>query len=379
MIPSRRRRGLRAVRRRDRSGHRWSECRHQPPPPPVPPPPPPVPPSVPPPVPPPVPPVSLGGLVGLVLSLLGLLALGRGEGLVVALARQDRCGREVVRRLRELTSSRRPPKPGGPGRRTTASGCSGSNRGCGALLRGEVAGTGAEVDAGRGCSVIDVLGVLHAVVVGVDRDGLPGAGDELHGADSAVVDRVLVDGAVVGVVDLGAAVIAVERDTVDARLGDAVSVQRVAVAATMVALDAANGCDEVPREVAGRVSACRAESRRGGMRRGLTTGCRWSTGSQRCRRDRRAGRCRRASPGRWPAGRMRSTGRRGRLRRHCRPRPLQRLMVERSSPCANQNCHRDQGAGLLPPSELACSHVFLPSNVQNRVTGCYSECGPSWK
>ncbi len=126
------------------------------------------------------------------------------------------------------------------------------HRGTGALVGGEVVGAGAEVDARCGGGVVDVLRVLLAVVVGVDADVLPRAGDELHRADRTVPDGVLVELAVVGVGDLGDA-LAVERDAVDAGLCEAVGAQCVAVAATVVGLDATDGGDEVPRELAAGV------------------------------------------------------------------------------------------------------------------------------
>src|SRR5690606_32219166 len=57
---------------------------------------------------------------------------------------------------------------------------------------GQIAVVGAEVAAGGERRVVDVVGVLAAVAVGVLTPGGPGRGDELHRADRAVVDRVAV-------------------------------------------------------------------------------------------------------------------------------------------------------------------------------------------
>ncbi len=198
------------------------------------------------------------------------------------------------------------------------------------------------------------------------------------GPDSAVIDRVVVERAAVGVGDLGAAVTAVERDAVDAGLGNTVCVERVAAGASVVGLDAADRGDEVPRELARLVGLAQQGLGSGGRRRALTTGCRWWTASTRCRRGRPSGRCRRAS-----AGRSRDPRTRSRARPGC-PTPsvvagCRRKVCagHRGTPCSDQNCHRNQGAGLLPTRELASSHKYVPSmlprQVRHSVNRCYCQ------
>ena len=122
-----------------------------------------------------------------------------------------------------------------------------------AVVGAEVVGARAEVDRGAERRVVDVLRVAHAVTVGVHAHDRPGRGDELHRADRAVVGRVVVVLAGVGVDDLGGAVGAVERDAVDAGRGQAVVVEDVAVGATVVGLDAADRGDQLPGQVAALV------------------------------------------------------------------------------------------------------------------------------
>src|SRR5699024_12823075 len=88
---------------------------------------------------------------------------------------------------------------------------------------------GAQVDACRSSRVRDVLGILFAVIIGVDGHHLPGFGDELHGADRPIVDRVFVIFAVIGVGDLGDTIAAVERYAVDAGRGDALVGEAIAM------------------------------------------------------------------------------------------------------------------------------------------------------
>ena len=127
------------------------------------------------------------------------------------------------------------------------------DRGALAGVAGEVVVAGAEVDGGGEGGVVDVLRVALAVVVGVDADDRPGGGDELHRADGAVPLRVGVVLAGVGVADDGGVVAAVERDAEDARGGEALVVEGVAVGAAVVGLDAADRGDQLPGEVAGLV------------------------------------------------------------------------------------------------------------------------------
>jgi hypothetical protein len=63
----------------------------------------------------------------------------------------------------------------------------------------EVPTHGAEVAASSEGSVVDVVGVAHAVLVTIDSHDRPGRRKELHGADSAVPHRVAVELAGVGV------------------------------------------------------------------------------------------------------------------------------------------------------------------------------------
>src|SRR5690606_39648533 len=88
-------------------------------------------------------------------------------------------------------------------------------------LVGQVPAEAAQVVAGRQGGVVDVVGVLDAVVVAVPARPCPGGGDELHGADGLVVAAVAVVGAVVGVLDEGGAV-AVELGAEDGGGGGAV-------------------------------------------------------------------------------------------------------------------------------------------------------------
>src|SRR5262249_39733456 len=84
---------------------------------------------------------------------------------------------------------------------------------------GQGLGAGAQVHRGRGGGVVDVLGVLDAVLVGVHPGHRPGGGDELHRPDRAVIDRVVVVLPAVGVQDPGGAAGAVQRDPVDPGFG----------------------------------------------------------------------------------------------------------------------------------------------------------------
>src|SRR5690606_34908721 len=78
-------------------------------------------------------------------------------------------------------------------------------------------------------------------------------GDELHRADSAVPDRVVVVLTGVGVGDLGGVVGAVERDAVDAGAAVALVVEDVAGVATVVGLDPADRGQQLPGQVAAGV------------------------------------------------------------------------------------------------------------------------------
>ncbi len=127
------------------------------------------------------------------------------------------------------------------------------DRGLLAGAGGQVVLAAAQVDRGRERGVVHVLGVALVVAVSVDLDDLPGRGDELHRPDGAVVDRVLVELAAVGVVDRLGAVLAVQGDAVDAGLGDAVLGQGVAAVAAVVGLDPTDRRDQLPRDVAGLV------------------------------------------------------------------------------------------------------------------------------
>ena len=102
----------------------------------------------------------------------------------------------------------------------------GENRLAPALLRGQVArGAAGVAQKTRGAEggVVDLLRVRVAVAVGVATVARPRLGDELHRADGAVELGVVVEGAAVGVGDVGEAV-AVELRADDRRLRVAVLV-----------------------------------------------------------------------------------------------------------------------------------------------------------
>ncbi|CAB4721389.1 unannotated protein [freshwater metagenome] len=142
--------------------------------------------------------------------------------------------------------------------------------------RREVVGARAEVDgAGQG-RVVDILRVALAVAVGVDAHDGPGRGDELHRADRPVEHLVAVELTGVGVGDQTGARLAVEGQTVDAGRGDAVRVEHVAAEAAVVGLDASDGRDQLPRQVARGVGG--VDDRLGAL-----------VGSERPGRDGRAG------------------------------------------------------------------------------------------
>src|SRR5699024_6409696 len=95
----------------------------------------------------------------------------------------------------------------------------------------------------------DVLGILFAVIIGVDGHHLPGFGDELHGADRPIVDRVFVIFAVVGVGDLGATIAAVERYAVDAGRGGALVGEAIAMNTAVIGFDASDPGKQSPRQI----------------------------------------------------------------------------------------------------------------------------------
>lgn len=110
----------------------------------------------------------------------------------------------------------------------------------------EVAGVRAQMDPGGERGVEDVVGVLAAVTIAVLGPGRPGGRDELHGAHRTVVAGVPVQGAVIGVGDVGEAR-AVEHGPEDRREGRAV---RVDPAATRVPrLHLAEGGQELPGQM----------------------------------------------------------------------------------------------------------------------------------
>jgi hypothetical protein len=94
-------------------------------------------------------------------------------------------------------------------------------------LDGQVTAVGAKVAAGSERGVVDVVGVLAVVAVGVLAPPGPGRGDELHRADRTVVRRVAVVRTVVGVRDVREAD-AVEDGTEDRRERGAVGVHLAA-------------------------------------------------------------------------------------------------------------------------------------------------------
>jgi hypothetical protein len=101
----------------------------------------------------------------------------------------------------------------------------------------QVAAGGAQVVDGRERRVVDVERVPLAVAVAVGPPPGPGARDELHGPDRAVIDRVAVQDAVVGITDERRAG-AVQRDTDDPGRRGSVRVQDGTGKAPVVGLDA---------------------------------------------------------------------------------------------------------------------------------------------
>jgi hypothetical protein len=133
-----------------------------------------------------------------------------------------------------------------------------------ALLAGggpEVAAGGAEVPGGRQGGVEDVERVGPAVAVAVRRVALPRGRDELHGADGAVVHRVAVEHAVVGVAD-DRGPVPVEGDADDAPGGGPVGAQLGAAEPPVVRLHPADAGEQRPGEPAAGVELAFA---RGGL------------------------------------------------------------------------------------------------------------------
>ena len=116
----------------------------------------------------------------------------------------------------------------------------------------------AQVGAGGEGGVVDVVRVGLAVAVAVEAPPLPGLGDELHGADGAVEDRISVESAAVGVTDRRdhiAEVVgrhAVEGDADDRPVRVAVHAQRSLTMTAVLALDRAHGGDRAPRDPTAR-------------------------------------------------------------------------------------------------------------------------------
>ncbi len=115
--------------------------------------------------------------------------------------------------------------------------------------RAQVATCDAQVVRGGQRGVEDVERVLDPVPVAVGAVDQPRRRDELHRTDRAVVHRITVDRAVVGVADdLGA--VAVERDTDDGLRRGAVGSQDGAAVSAVVGFDAADPGEQRPRDVA---------------------------------------------------------------------------------------------------------------------------------
>jgi membrane-bound lytic murein transglycosylase B len=146
-------------------------------------------------------------------------------------------------------------------------------------LLGQVPAEAAQVVAGGERGVVDVVGVLAAVVVAVAARPLPGGRDELHGADGLVVGAVAVVGTVVGVLDEGEAV-AVQLGAADR--GGRRAVGGDASTAGLAGLHLADGGEQLP----GQVAAGLGLAQRG---LGLLVGVEDGRGNARLRRARGGG------------------------------------------------------------------------------------------
>ncbi|CDZ91358.1 hypothetical protein RHRU231_820128 [Rhodococcus ruber] len=115
---------------------------------------------------------------------------------------------------------------------------------------GEVASAVAQVAPGGQGRVVDVVGIGDAVAVRVHAPTGPGLGNELHGPDGPVENRITVEAAPVGVADLGQSGPAVEGHAADRRVDAAVGGDGGAVVPAVPALDASDAGEGRPGETA---------------------------------------------------------------------------------------------------------------------------------
>lgn len=119
-------------------------------------------------------------------------------------------------------------------------------------VRREISSCRAQVTRCGEGGVVDVERVGHAVTVAVRGPRGPRRRDELHRADSVVVDVVAVEAAVVGVEDPGGAV-TVQRRADDRKAGQPVGQQLSATELAVVGLHAADGGEQRPVQIAAGV------------------------------------------------------------------------------------------------------------------------------